>query len=248
MADDKRLGLKVSGGGSTAVAIVRAAREGRLTGIEPCVFIASKADIGACAEAGKLKIPCEVVDPRQYPNPEAFGEALLRAFDLYRLDAAGQYGWLPLTPANVISKSGRLLINQHPGPIDPWLPGFGGKHMHGIRVHAAVIEFLRLARLGQESIWHTEVTAQLVAERYDEGGVFFRTRVPVYASDTPERLQKRAILFEHAVQIATLQDYANGCLRVLHRDKTFVRRHEEEYLAAAKRYALEQYSEKRRTA
>lgn len=73
--------------------------------------------------------------------------------------------------------AGRI-INIHPGP----LPRFGGKGMHGLRVHRAVLD---------AGLHETACTVHLVDDEYDHGPVLAERRVPIEPGDTAESLDLR---------------------------------------------------------
>src|SRR5437588_342377 len=85
-------------------------------------------------------------------------------------------------------RSGRI-INQHPGPLDPGRPDFGGKGMFGRRVHAARLLFVN--QTGHD-FW-TEATSQRVAENFNEGPVLNRKQLNILPDDTVETLAARLL-------------------------------------------------------
>ena len=123
-------------------------------------------------------IPAEVL-----PD-SADGDAWLRLLRSYDVDLVVLAGYLKLVPHTVISAYRDRIINVHPA----LLPGFGGKGMYGRRVHEAV-----LASGARES----GASVHLVDERYDQGPVLARLRVPVLPDDTPEQLSERVLRVEH---------------------------------------------------
>src|SRR3989338_4157665 len=133
-----RLAMLISGGGTTAAAIIKACRDGLLSGIEPVLVIASKQNINGIEIVKNLGIPEKdilVIAPKQFPTSEKFGETIIKACRQKNVDIVGQYGWLCKTPVNVIEAFRDRMINQHPGPLDPGRPDFGGPGMYGRRVH-----------------------------------------------------------------------------------------------------------------
>lgn len=233
MSSKLRLALLISGGGTTMREILAACRDDRLPRVEPACVIAST------EEAGGIKKACDggmspndiiVLRPRDFECAEAFGEALIRECDARSVDHIGQYGWLPKTPANVIDRYHGKMTNQHPGPLDPGRPDFGGKGMYGRRVHAARLLFVRSVKRDR---W-TEVVAQRVHPEFDKGVVIKRMRVPILPGDSPIELQERVLPVEHQVQIAALQDICDDRVQELSLDAPLVRPEEEEILQSAK--------------
>ena len=237
-----RIALLISGGGTTATAIIAACRSGRLTGIEPVCVIASKPDAGGIEKVQTVGFPkagVHVVVPRSFARREAFGEALLDIFEQANVDFVGQYGWNPKTPVNVIERYRNMMTNQHPGPLDPPRPDFGGAGMYGRRVVAARLLFVR--RTNRE-FW-TEATAQRVGVNLDVGAVLGRKQVPVLPEDDVGSLQARLLPEEHELQIETLQHFANGTVTELARKEPLVRPEEVSILEECRAEAIRLYPE-----
>lgn len=95
---------------------------------------------------------------------------------------AGYLRLVPITPA-----TRARIVNIHPA----LLPAFGGKGMHGMQVHRAVID---AARRGE--ITESGCTVHLVDEQYDTGPVVLQRRCTVSPDDTPEGLAERVFALE----------------------------------------------------
>ena len=233
-----RIALLISGGGTTAEAIIRACDSGKLTGVVPVVVVASKPDAGGIERLQKSGFPKEaihIVVPRLFETREAFGEHLLRIFESAKVDFVGQYGWNPKTPANVIAHYRRMMTNQHPGPLDPGRPDFGGEGMYGV-----ICARMLFVRRTNREFW-TEATAQRVAEHLDEGAVLGRRQVTILPEDTVETLQARLLPEEHALQIEILQRFADGKVEELVRNEPLVRPEEYAILEECKKEAIRLY-------
>ena len=149
------------------------------------------------------------------------------------MDHVGQYGWLPMTPENVIAAFPRALTNQHPAP-----PEFGGKGMHGKAPHCARLRFFH--EVGRDP-W-TEAICQWVAPgAYDTGAVVYRLTVPLFADDDTNTLQARVLPVEHVVQIQALELFAAGRACVLPPRPSLVRADEQGLLERSKQYARKFY-------
>ncbi|MFH0773579.1 MAG: formyltransferase family protein [bacterium] len=203
-----RLALFISGGATTACAIINACNANTLN-IVPALVIASKNDIVGISrviEAGMKKTDVVVIDPRQFDSPTSFAKKLISTCESRNINLIGQYGWLPMTPIRLINRFEGRIINQHPGPLDYGRPDFGGKGMYGRRVHCAVLYFRRNTN---HDFW-TEATAHLVTEQYDKGIVIGASPIPIEKYDTVESLQKKVLPIEHLVQINALKDFSEG--------------------------------------
>lgn len=232
-----RIALLISGNGTTAEQIILAVRSGALKGIEPALVVASRAGIPGierAVKAGILKDDVIVLQRSDFENEEAFGEAIIKACETRGVELVGQYGWMQKTPQNVIERFQRMMVNQHPGPLDPGRPDFGGTGMYGRRVHAARLYFVRRT---SRDFW-TEATAQRVAIGYDEGAVLKRKQVLILPNDDVAALQERVLPAEHEIQIETLRDFATGKVQELKRETPLILPGEEKILEEAKRAAI----------
>ncbi len=232
-----RIALLISGGGTTAAEIILASRSGRLNGIEPALVIGSRAGIPGierAAEAEMLKDNVVVIQPGDFENEKAFGEAIIKACEARGVEFIGQYGWMPKTPQNVIERFQGMMVNQHPGPLDPGRPDFGGTGMYGRRVHAARLYFVRRTN---RDFW-TEATAQRVAVEFDGGTVLKRKQVLILPDDDVGSLQERVLPVEYETQIETLRDFAAGEIKELKRETPLVLPGEEKILEEAKKAAI----------
>jgi len=232
-----RLAMFISGGGSTMETIIKSCQNGVLN-MEPALVIASKAEAGGREKAANLGLRNENILVRSKKElGEAWAKILLRDCQERNIDLIGQYGWLPMTPENLIQAYPKMMINQHPGPLDPGRPDFGGKGMFGRAVHCARLLFVREVK---HDFW-TEVTAQRVAPQYDKGVLLKIKRVEIFPSDEVDSLQERALKVEHEVQIAALKDFANNSVQEIARVKPLIRSDEIEILEHCKAKAIELY-------
>lgn len=93
-------------------------------------------------------------------------------------------GFLWLVPQSLLKAFPNRIINIHPA----LLPKYGGKGMHGLHVHTAVV----LAKDAESGI-----TIHRVNEEYDKGEFVLQVKCPVHATDTPEELAARVLQLEH---------------------------------------------------
>jgi phosphoribosylglycinamide formyltransferase-1 len=166
-----RLAVLLSGTGRTLQNLLDRVGDGRM--------VASVVGVGSDrADAFGLQRAMEHgLEARHLKDASATWSWLLE-LDVDLVVLAGYLRLLPIVP----EFAGRVL-NIHPA----LLPKFGGKGMHGERVHAAV-----LAAGERES----GCTVHLCNERYDEGRVLLQARVPVLAGDTVKALATRVFAAE----------------------------------------------------
>ncbi len=203
-----RLAMFISGGGTTAMAIHEAIKEGDLPNVEIACVISSNPKAGGIRklrDAGVKNI--DVVDSKGFKlDRYNFGAIILYYLRKHKANFIGQYGWLPLTPSNVIEAFEGRIVNQHPGPLRSSHLDFGGKGMHGIRVHAARLGFVRKT----DRCFFTEAVTHEVTADYDSGKVIHYNRLEINPDETPETLQSRLLPVEYQTQIEVLHNISGG--------------------------------------
>lgn len=185
-----RLGVLISGSGTTLENLIVRIRDGRLPAVEIRLVLSSRRAVRGVEIARKAGLALGIVRPRDHRDVVAFSDALTAALDQAGVDLVLMAGFLcfwRLPPHYV----GRVL-NIHPA----LLPRFGGPGFYGRRVHEAV-----LASGARES----GCTVHLVDNEYDHGPIVAQTVVPVLANDTPATLAERVgqaerELYPHVVQ------------------------------------------------
>ncbi len=241
MAERLRIALFISGAGTTAREILKACYSGVLENVDPACVIASKAGIQGIkriTDEGMMQKDVCIVDPKKYKgDQEGFGNVILNECRERGVQFVGLYGWLPMIPVNVIEEYPGMMVNQHPGPLDPGRPDFGGKGMFGIRVHCARLLFVRAT---QRDYW-TEAVSQRVGVGFDEGEVLRRRRIDIKSTDDPHSLQLRLFKEEYIVQIDTLRDFASGSPGRHDLTVPLVRDGEEDILRKSKEVACQLY-------
>ena len=161
-----RLGILLSGSGTTYANLVEAIDQGRIPA-HIAVVVSSKADAGGVARAQAYGHPLVIAQ-----DSAAVTAALLE----HQCDVVAMCGWLKFYDPPVALR-GRV-VNMHPS----LLPAFGGKGMFGMHVHRAVVA---------AGVSETGCTAHLVSGAYDSGPHLGQLRVPVFPGDTAEAIQRR---------------------------------------------------------
>ncbi len=245
----------ISGSGSTAQKVAIMCQNGELEGIKPVVVISSKPEADGLMKAKKLGIKTEVIQQRLFKSREAFGEGLLDLLKENDVDLVAQLGWLPLTPLNVVEKYNKRIFNQHPAPLDPGRPDFGGKGMYGLRAHLAVLLYQQLTGIPLS----TEATTHQVNQEYDQGEIIRRVPMSIIRPDrimnieeiignpailpqllkSAEDIQKELLPIEHDNVIVTLRDYAKGKIPVFKREQPLIQENCITFLNEAKKLAID---------
>ncbi len=171
----------VSGGGTNLQTLIDRVADGSLAEIRICQVIASREGVYAQTRAEQAGLPFAVVDRKAYIDMESYDLAMLRKLESSAAELVVLGGFLSLLGPRVVSRFRNRILNIHPS----LLPAFGGKGMYGLHVHRAVIE---------RGVKWTGATVHFLNESYDDGPILLQQPIPVYADDTPERLQKRVMI------------------------------------------------------
>lgn len=170
-----RLGVLVSGGGTTLQNLAEVIARGELPAVIACV-IASNPTCFGIQRAKNLGLPVQVITRKEAGSLEAFSQQIADALRRHDVDLALMAGFLSLwtIPPDF---AGRVM-NIHPA----LLPKFGGKGMHGHHVHEAVL-----------SAGETEsgCTVHYADNSYDTGPMILQKKVAVLPGDTAEALAAR---------------------------------------------------------
>lgn len=171
-----RVGVLISGSGSTLLNLAERVADGRLPGVEIPIVISSRTGAPGVARAKSAGLNVEVVARRSFANCDAFSEAVYALLDAQRVDLVALGGFL--SRLRVPARFANRIINVHPS----LLPRFGGVGMYGRNVHEAVLA----ARDEQ-----TGCTVHIVDEEYDHGPIIAQATTPVLPGDTPDALAGR---------------------------------------------------------
>lgn len=238
-----KLAILASGGGTTAEAIIKSGV------VEVVLVITNNKDALVLEKAKRLGIPTKVLPRAPYKvfkdgeeDIEAsklnYGEAILEKLSEFNVTHISQNGWMVLTPKNVIESYAGRIVNQHPGPLDPGYPDFGGEGMYGLRVHAAVLNFTRSIN---RPFKYTEATIHQVNEEYDKGPLLLTRQVEIKQGEGAETLAERILPVEHQLQIEFWEKVQNGGVEPFQRDSRLILSTEVEILEKAKTDAIEKY-------
>lgn len=191
-----RLGVLFSGGGRTLENLELKIRDGELPA-RIVVAISSHAGGGGIARAGRLGIPCRVLDYRERRG--SLSRDIAAELDAAGVDLIALAGFIRHYdfPAH---HAGRIL-NIHPA----LLPAFGGKSFYGDRVHEAVI---------RSGVRFSGCTVHFVTEEYDSGPIILQRIVPVLPDDTPHDLAERVFREECVAYPEAIRLYAEGRLEL----------------------------------
>jgi phosphoribosylglycinamide formyltransferase-1 len=193
-----RLGVLISGGGSTLVNLLKCRDDGALKAEFPLV-IASRPDCRGLQVAAKAGIRAETVSPKSFKATEEFSARIFSLLREAEVDLVILAGFLCLV--RVPPEFANRVMNIHPSLI----PSFCGKGLYGMKVHETV-----LARGTKVS----GCTVHFADNVYDHGPIIVQKTVPVLESDTAQSLAARVSQAEFEAYPEAIRLFAEGRLVV----------------------------------
>lgn len=194
-----RLGVLISGGGTTLVNFLRRIDAGQLRAEIPIV-IASRPGCGGLDHARAAGIRTEVVARKACASVEDFSDHIFALLRENRVDLVPLAGFLSLI--RIPDDFTNRVMNIH----NALIPAFCGKGLYGIRVHQAV-----LAR----GVKISGCTVHFADNLYDHGPIIVQRAVPVHEEDSPEALAARVFEAECEAYPQAIQLFADARLEVI---------------------------------
>ena len=199
-----RLAVLVSGEGTTLAHLVDRWRTEGAPPVEIVLVVADRPGIAAIARARERGLPVAVLPRRPAPERDAWAAELSQRLREARAELVVLAGFLSILPPQLVEEWRGRAINLHPS----LLPRYGGRGMHGRKVHEAV-----LAAREPE----TGVTVHLVTGDVDGGPPLEIRRLPIEPGETPETLRERLAPLERDALDRTIRRFASGELALPYR-------------------------------
>jgi len=193
-----RLGVLISGGGTTLENFLRQIESGKLQAEIPLV-IASRPRCGGIPKAERAGLKCAVVNRREFGSVSEYSEAIFARCREARVDLVTLAGFLSLLeiPHDFYMR----VMNIHPALI----PSFCGRGQYGHHVHEAAIA---------RGVKVSGCTVHFADNDYDEGPIIVQHCVPVHEGDTPETLAARVFEAECEAYPEAIRLFAAARLEV----------------------------------
>jgi phosphoribosylglycinamide formyltransferase 1 len=193
-----RLGVLISGGGTTLMNLLECIKQGNLNA-EVAVVISSRATVAGVERAKGAGLNVKIIRTKDYAGIDEFSKAIGQELTAAGVELVIQGGWLCLwkIPAKYESK----VMNIHPA----LLPSFGGKGMWGHHVHEAVLK---------AGCKVSGCTVHFCTNEYDSGPIIVQRCCPVLEGDTPDTLAARVFEQECIAYPQAIQLFAEGRLTV----------------------------------
>ncbi|MCC9137115.1 phosphoribosylglycinamide formyltransferase [Pontibacter silvestris] len=177
-ADKKNIVIFASGSGSNAQRLMEYFEHHPQ--IRVAALFANNPKAYALKRAETFHVPAFLFTRDEFYN----SDKVVKQLQQIKPDVIVLAGFLWLVPQSLLQAYPNKIINIHPA----LLPKYGGKGMHGLHVHSAVIE------AGEKE---SGITIHLINEEYDKGVFVLQERCPVLPQDTPEELAARILQLEH---------------------------------------------------
>jgi formyltetrahydrofolate-dependent phosphoribosylglycinamide formyltransferase len=193
-----RLGVLLSGSGTTLQNLLDRCADGRLAAHVACVVSSSPIAFGL-QRARQAGVPAFVVERKSCASRGDFSQRILDHCRQAHVDLVCMAGFLQLLEI-APDFAGRVL-NIHPALI----PAFCGKGFHGLHVHQAALE---------TGVKVSGCTVHFADNEYDHGPIVLQHTVPVEDDDTPESLAARVFAAECNAYPEAIRLFAARRLRI----------------------------------
>ncbi len=175
---DRRLGVLISGRGSNLQSIIDAIAAHRLDATI-AVVVSNRAGAPGLQRARDAGIEALFVNPREYPDRDAYDRALAGLLRARGVELVCLAGFMRLIGRPLLDAFPNRILNIHPSLL-PAFPGLDAQRQaleHGVRV--------------------TGATVHIVDAGLDAGPIVRQAAVPVHEDDTVETLAARVLEQEH---------------------------------------------------
>jgi formyltetrahydrofolate-dependent phosphoribosylglycinamide formyltransferase len=193
-----RLGVLISGGGTTLMNILEYVKRGQLNA-QVAVAISSRSTAAGVEKAKNAGLLVKIIRTKDYPDIDQFSKRIEEELVAANVDLVIQGGWLCLW--EIPSRYENRVMNIHPA----LLPSFGGKGMWGHNVHGAVLA---------SGCKVSGCTVHFCTNEYDRGPIIVQRTCPVKDDDTPDTLAARVFQQECIAYPQAIRLFADGKLVV----------------------------------
>lgn len=186
-----RLGVLISGRGSNLQAIIDAIGDGRLPATIALV-ISNRADAAGLQRARGAGIETLHLNPRDYPDRDAYDAAIVQALVASDVDLVCLAGFMRLVGPRLLEAFPNRILNIHPSLL-PSFPGLDAQRQaleHGVHI--------------------TGATVHLVTSELDGGPIVAQAAVPVLPGDTVDTLSARVLIEEHRIYPEAIRTVLEG--------------------------------------
>jgi formyltetrahydrofolate-dependent phosphoribosylglycinamide formyltransferase len=189
-----RLGVLISGGGTTLVNILDYINQGLLNA-KVAVVISSRSTVAGVEKAKSAGLDVKIIRKKDHPDIDDFSRHIEEELLAAKVDLVVQGGWLCLW--KIPPRYENRVMNIHPA----LLPSFGGKGMWGHHVHEAVLA---------AGCKVSGCTVHFCTNEYDKGPTIVQRTCEVEDDDTPDALAVRVFEQECIAYPQAINLFAEG--------------------------------------
>ncbi|HUS74135.1 MAG TPA: phosphoribosylglycinamide formyltransferase [Sedimentisphaerales bacterium] len=193
-----RLGVLISGGGTTLMNILEYIKQDRLNA-EVVIVICSRSTVAGVEKAKNAGLNVTIIRKKDYPDIDEFSRRIEEELVAANTDLIIQGGWLCLW--KIPARYENRVMNIHPA----LLPSFGGTGMFGHHVHEAVLA---------AGCKVSGCTVHFCTNDYDKGPIIVQRACEVKDGDTPETLAARVFEQECIAYPQAIRLFAEDKLHV----------------------------------
>ena len=194
-----RLGVLISGGGTTLLNFLDQIRSGQLNA-EVSLVIASQKMCKGVERSLAAGLNCQVIRPRDYPGVGEFSRAVFADLRAANVDLVTLAGFLSLL--HVPEDFRWRVINIHPSLI----PAFCGHGFYGHHVHEAAID---------RGVKFSGCTVHFANNEYDECPIIVQRTVAVPDGCSADELASLVFEQEKIAYPDAIRQLASGSIRVV---------------------------------
>jgi formyltetrahydrofolate-dependent phosphoribosylglycinamide formyltransferase len=189
-----RLGVLISGGGTTLINILEYINQGRLNA-QVALVISSRSTVAGVEKARNAGLDVKIIRKKDHPEIDDFSKRIEEELLAANVDLVVQGGWLCLW--SIPTQYENRVMNIHPA----LLPSFGGKGMWGHHVHEAVLA---------AGCKVSGCTVHFCTNEYDKGPIIVQRSCHVKDDDTPDALAARVFEQECIAYPQAIELFAQG--------------------------------------
>lgn len=201
----KNIAILASGSGTNAENIIKYFNSGEIAKVR--IVLSNKKDAYVLERAKNHNIHSEIFTFSEFCGKEINPTKFLNIMKQYEIDYIILAGFLLKVPEYLLNEFPNKIINIHPA----LLPNFGGKGMHGIHVHEAVIA------AGEKE---SGITIHLVDAEYDKGRTLAQYRCSIEIDDTADDLAAKIHELEQTYFPAVIEKFIiENCASAINHEK-----------------------------
>ena len=194
-----RIGILLSGGGTTMVNIQKE-KEAKRLNAEITVVISSLSTVRGVELAKKMGFKLEVVRKKDFDSVDGFSDRLEEILTEANVDLVVQAGFLCLW--KIPDKYENRVMNIHPA----LLPSFGGKGMWGHHVHEAVVK---------KGCKVSGCTVHFCTNEYDQGPIIAQKGCSISDQDDADAVAEKVFQQECKAYPDAIRLFSEGRLKVV---------------------------------